>query len=137
MLQLDVNTAAVTFISGFASVLSFLFVYLWVRNLPLAPDAKLLAAMIRPDFKLLDLIMRPGIPAGLQIVVSSVSGIVVVGLVNRFDSDATAAYGALGQVMSYVQFPAMSISIAASIFGAQAIGAGQIDQFEGRSRGLR
>ncbi len=61
-------------------------------------------------------------------VVSSVSGIVVVGLVNRFGSDATAAYGALGQVMSYVQFPAMSIGIAASIFGAQAIGGGRVDQ---------
>ena len=30
--------------------------------------------------------------------------------------------------MSHVQFPAMSIGIAASIFGAQAIGAGQQDQ---------
>ncbi len=61
-------------------------------------------------------------------VISSISGIVVVGLVNRFGSDATAAYGALGQVMSYVQFPAMSIGIAASIFAAQAIGARNVDQ---------
>lgn len=61
-------------------------------------------------------------------VVSSVAGIVVVGLVNRFGSDATAAFGALNQVLNYVQFPAMSIGIATSIFGAQAIGARQIDQ---------
>ena len=61
-------------------------------------------------------------------VISSIAGIVVVGLVNRFGSDATAAYGALGQVMSYVQFPAMSIGIAASIFAAQAIGARQLTQ---------
>src|SRR5690606_16225520 len=58
-----------------------------------------------------------------QMVISSIAGIVVVGLVNRFGSDATAAYGALGQVMSYVQFPAMSIGIAASIFAPHAIGA--------------
>ena len=126
--QLGVNAAAAASISGFVTVLVFLFVYLRARALPLAPDGKLLAAMLAPDFRLLGLILRLGVPAGLQMVVSSVSGIVVVGLVNRFGSDATAAYGALGQVMSYVQFPAMSIGIAASIFGAQAIGGGRVDQ---------
>src|SRR5690606_37698578 len=65
---------------------------------------------------------------GVQMIVASVAAVVVVGIVNRFGSNATAAYGAVGQVMSYVQFPAMSIAIAASIFGAQAIGAGQSDQ---------
>ncbi|KKB86077.1 hypothetical protein VW29_04110 [Devosia limi DSM 17137] len=125
--QLGVNAAAWAFISGFVSVLLFLFFYMRARKMPLAPDAVLLRAMI-PDFKLLGLILKLGVPAGLQMVISSVAGIVVVGLVNRFGSDATAAYGALGQVMSYVQFPAMSIGIAASIFAAQAIGAGQVGQ---------
>jgi Na+-driven multidrug efflux pump len=49
---------------------------------------------------------------------------VLLGLVNGFGSDATAAYGAVGQVMSYVQFPALSIAMTVSIFGAQAIGRG-------------
>ncbi|KRA99658.1 MATE family efflux transporter [Devosia sp. Root685] len=126
--QLGVNAAAIAMISGFLTVLIFLFIYMRVRNMPLAPDRILLGAMIRPDFKLLGLILKLGIPAGLQMVISSIAGIVVVGLVNRFGSDATAAYGALGQVMSYVQFPAMSIGIAASIFAAQAIGARKSDQ---------
>ncbi|MBO9588114.1 MATE family efflux transporter [Devosia sp.] len=126
--QLGVNAAAVAMISGFLTVLVFLFVYMRLRNMPLAPDGVLLGAMIRPDFKLLGLILKLGIPAGLQMVISSIAGIVVVGLVNRFGSDATAAYGALGQVMSYVQFPAMSIGIAASIFAAQAIGARKSEQ---------
>lgn len=126
--QLGVNAAAIAMIAGFLTVLIFLFVYMRLRNMPLAPDAALLGAMVRPDFKLLGLILKLGVPAGLQMVISSIAGIVVVGLVNRFGSDATAAYGALGQVMSYVQFPAMSIGIAASIFAAQAIGARHIDQ---------
>lgn len=121
--QLGVNAAAWAMIAGFLSVLLFLFFYMRIRNMPLAPDRILLRAMLRPDFSLLRLILKLGIPAGLQMVISSIAGIVVIGLVNRFGSDATAAYGALGQVMSYVQFPAMSIGIAASIFGAQAIGA--------------
>ncbi|MDB5614444.1 MAG: family efflux transporter [Devosia sp.] len=115
-------------IAGFVTVLIFLFVYMRARNMPLAPDSTLLTAVVRPDFKLLGLILKLGVPAGLQMIISSLAGIVVIGLVNRFGSDATAAYGALGQVMSYVQFPAMSIGIAASIFAAQAIGAGQMQQ---------
>ncbi|MFD2647557.1 MATE family efflux transporter [Devosia albogilva] len=125
--QLGVNSAAWAFIAGFVSVLVFLFVYMRARNMPLAPDAALLKAL-RPDWKLLGLILKLGVPAGLQMVISSIAGIVVVGLVNRFGSQATAAYGALGQVMSYVQFPAMSIGIATSILGAQAIGARRIHE---------
>ncbi len=119
--QLGVNAAAWAFIAGFLSVLVFLFVYMRARKMPLAPDMVLLRALT-PDWKLLGLILKLGIPAGLQMVISSIAGIVVIGLVNRFGSQATAAYGALGQVMSYVQFPAMSIGIATSILGAQAIG---------------
>ncbi|MHA6688940.1 MATE family efflux transporter [Devosia sp. A449] len=126
--QLGVNAAAWAMISGFLTVLVFLFFYMRIRNMPLAPDAVLLRAMLHPDFKLLGLILKLGVPTGMQMVISSIAGIVVIGLVNRFGSDATAAYGALGQVMSYVQFPAMSIGIAASIFAAQAIGAGQTQQ---------
>ena len=47
---------------------------------------------------------------------------------NRFGSSATAAYGAVNQVVGYVQFPAISIGIAASIFGAQCIGARREDK---------
>ncbi|MBE7731524.1 MATE family efflux transporter [Devosia faecipullorum] len=125
--QLGVNAAAWAFIAGFVVVLVFLFFYMRIRNMPLAPDAAMLRAL-KPDFKLLGLVLRLGIPAGLQMVVASVAGIVVVGLVNRFGSNATAAYGALNQVLNYVQFPAMSIGIATSIFGAQAIGARRQEQ---------
>lgn len=78
--QLGVDGAAWAFIAGFASVLVFLFFYLRLRKLPLAPDAVLLGAMLKPDFKLLGLILKLGVPAGLQMVISSIAGIVVVGL---------------------------------------------------------
>jgi len=108
-------------------VLVFLFFYLRARKSPLAPDADLLHDL-KIKLPLLGTILRLGIPAGIQMIVSSLAAIVVVGLVNRFGSNATAAYGAVNQVLSYIQFPAMSIMIATSIFGSQAIGAGQVDQ---------
>ena len=122
--QLGVEAGAIAFITGFLIVLVFLFFYLRARKSPLAPDAEFFRHL-GIDLPLLGTILKIGVPAGVQMVISSMAAIVVVGIVNRFGSNATAAYGAVGQVLSYVQFPAMSIMIATSIFGAQAIGAGQ------------
>jgi putative MATE family efflux protein len=131
--QIGIMAAAVATMAGFTLVLVFLFFYMRARKHPLAPD-RVFLGYLRLDPKLFLMVLRLGIPAGVQMVVSSISAIVVVGLINRFGSDATAAYGAVNQVLSYVQFPAMSIAIAASIFGAQAIGAGQVDQLRAITR---
>ncbi|HRO14555.1 MAG TPA: MATE family efflux transporter [Paracoccus sp. (in: a-proteobacteria)] len=98
----------------------------WLRRAghPLAPTRNL-GRVLRPDPALLRSVLRIGMPTGVQLVVGSMAGLVIIGLVNKYGSDATAAYGAVTQVQNYAQFPALSISIAASIFGAQAIGAGQ------------
>jgi putative MATE family efflux protein len=127
--KLGVDAAAVAFIAGFMVVLVFLYFRLKAIKSPMAPDAELLRHL-KIDVKLLGLILKLGVPAGIAMVVSSVSAIVIVGIVNRFGVDATAAYGAVNQVLSYIQFPAMSISIAASIFAAQAIGGRRFDEVE-------
>lgn len=126
---LGVAAAAIAFIIGFMVVLVFLFFYLNWRKSPLAPDAALMRRL-KIDLRLLGTILKLGIPAGVAMVVSSIAAIIIVGIVNRFGSDATAAYGAVNQVMSYVQFPAMSIGIASAIFAAQAIGARQMAEVE-------
>lgn len=127
--QIGPLAAAVAFIAGTAMVLVFLYFYLNWRKSPLAIDAELIGHL-KVDLKLLGLILKLGIPAGVAMVVSSLAAIVVVGVINRFGSDATAAYGAVNQVLSYVQFPAMSIGIASAIFAAQAIGARRMDEVE-------
>lgn len=101
-----------------------LHAYLRWRAHPLAIDAAFLRAM-RPDGKLLRTVLRLGIPSALGMVTMSLAELVLLGLVNKFGSDATAAYGAVNQVMGLVQFPAISIAIAVSIFTAQAIGRGE------------
>jgi Na+-driven multidrug efflux pump len=69
--------------------------------------------------------LRIGLPAALQMLAMALAEIVLLGLVNRHGSPATAAYGAATQVLSWVQFPAMSLGIAATIFSAHAVGAGR------------
>jgi Na+-driven multidrug efflux pump len=94
---------------------------------PLAPDREMLAAM-RLDGVILGKVLRIGLPTGLQMVVLSLSELVILALVNQHGSQATAAYGAVTQIVNYVQFPALSIAITASILGAQAIGAGRLER---------
>jgi putative MATE family efflux protein len=119
--------------AAWASAASSLLTLLWLaahlrrRHHPLAFDAAFLRTM-RLDGALLRKVLRLGIPAAIGMVVMSLAELVLLGLVNGFGSSATAAYGAVNQVMSYVQFPAMSIAISVSIFGAQAIGRGNADR---------
>jgi putative MATE family efflux protein len=131
--KLGVDAAAIAFIVGFVIVLVFLFFYLRARKHALAPD-RVTLEHLRIDPKLLRMIVKLGLPAGVQMVVSSISAIVVVGIVNGYGSSAVAAYGAVNQVLAYVQFPAMSISISASILAAQAIGARQMHEVEAITR---
>ena len=125
--QLGVASAAVA--SAISSIVTLLWLGLYMRRTdhPLAPDAVFFRAMgFEPE--LLGKVLRIGLPTAIQLVVMSLAEIVLLGIVNRFGSDATAAYGAVNQVLSYVQFPAISIAITASIFAAQAIGAGHTDR---------
>jgi putative MATE family efflux protein len=91
---------------------------------PLAPDSSFLKHL-RIDKAILGKVLKIGLPTGLSMITISLAEIAVLFLVNRFGSQATAAYGAVNQIVNYVQFPAISIAIAASILGAQAIGAGR------------
>jgi putative MATE family efflux protein len=126
--QLGVTSAAAASIASFVAALVFLGIRLRRgKSHPLAPDRELWRAL-RIDRRLLTLVVRIGLPTGVQMIVISIAEIALLALVNRFGSNATAAYGAVNQVVNYVQFPAISIAITASILGAQAIGAGRIDK---------
>lgn len=122
--RFGVASAAWASAGSTALTLVWLTAYLRRKNHPLAPDMAFVRA-IRIDGILLRKILRIGIPTALGMIVMSLAELVLLGLVNGFGSSATAAYGAVNQVLSYTQFPALSISITVSIFGAQAIGAGE------------
>jgi putative MATE family efflux protein len=112
-----------------ALTLFVLGIYLRRRKSPLAPDAEFLRKL-RLDGAMLGKILGIGIPSAVGMVVMAIAELVLLGLVNGFGSDATAAYGAVNQVMGYAQFSAISISISVSILGAQAIGGGQAGRLD-------
>ena len=91
---------------------------------PLAPDARFFKHL-KIDKVILKKVLKIGLPTGMSMITISLAELAVLFLVNRYGSQATAAYGAVNQIVNYVQFPAISIAITASILGAQAIGAGR------------
>lgn len=113
-----------------AVTLLALAAYLLRKKHALAPDVALLRH-VRLNRAVIGHILGIGLPSAVGMVVMAIAELVLLGLVNGFGSDATAAYGAVNQVMGYTQFTAMSISIAVSILGAQAIGGGDRARLDG------
>ncbi|MDT3487067.1 MATE family efflux transporter [Stenotrophomonas maltophilia] len=121
--QLGAASAAVSAAS--ASLLALVWLlWRWHRlGHPLAPGHELLRA-IRFDGVIIRSMLRIGVPSSLQMLSLAVAEIVLLGWINRYGYTATAAYGAVNQLMSWVQLPAMSLGITATILAAHAMGAG-------------
>ncbi|AXY09256.1 MATE family efflux transporter [Bacillus thuringiensis LM1212] len=121
--------------AAYASVISTvvtfiaMLIYLKKKNHPLQLD-ETVRKYLRMDWDLLKLLLRLGIPASINMILVSLSEIAVIVFVNRFGSDATAAYGVVNQVVSYVQMPAVSLGITVSIFAAQSIGGKQFNRLQ-------
>ncbi|WP_085630504.1 MATE family efflux transporter [Pseudomonas sp. R16(2017)] len=125
--QMGIQSAAYAGLAGNLAAMGWLSWRLIRKGHPLAPDREFFAAL-RLDGAILGKVLRIGLPTGVQMIVLSLSELVILALVNQHGSQATAAYGAVTQIVNYVQFPALSIAITASILGAQAIGAGRLER---------
>ena len=130
---LGVTSGAWATMVATALSLGWIAFHLRRRQHPLAPDRD-----FRPHWRIRPALLRPvvrlGIPTGLFFITGSLADLALVSIVNSHGSRATAAWGAVSQVMAYVQFPAMSIAITASILAAQAIGAGKAGQVDAVTR---
>ncbi|MGN0920473.1 MAG: MATE family efflux transporter [Cellvibrio sp.] len=124
--------AIATLASQIVSIIFIVF-YLKQKNAFLQFGTELFGH-IRHHTRMLKLILQLGIPNGVQMITTALAGLIIIRLINNFGSDATAAYGAITQVINYIQFPALSIGIAASIFAAQAIGAERSDRLRAITR---
>ena len=122
--QMGVASGAYAAVVSYIVALGWTAWYLRRKHHVMAPDAAFLKHL-RFDRTIAAKVLRIGLPTAVSMITISLSEIAVLFLVNTHGSQATAAYGAVNQIVSYVQFPAISIAITASILGAQAIGAGR------------
>ncbi|MBW7965634.1 MATE family efflux transporter [Bradyrhizobium sp. BR 10261] len=132
LIHLDIGITSPAWAAAISNAVTLIVlgVYLLRKKHALAPDAALLRH-VRLNRAMIGQILGIGLPSAIGMVVMAIAELVLLGLVNGFGSDATAAYGAVNQVMGYTQFTAMSISIAVSILGAQAVGSGDRARLDG------
>jgi Na+-driven multidrug efflux pump len=85
-------------------------------------------AMLRVSWPIVGTLVRKGIPMSGQMLVLSLSGVLMISLVNRFGVQTTAAFGASLQLWNYVLMPAFAVSMGVSSMAAQNLGAGKWDR---------
>jgi putative MATE family efflux protein len=81
-------------------------------------------ALLRVDWSVVATLVKKGVPMSAQMLVMSLSGVLMITLVNRFGVDTTAAFGAALQLWNYIQMPAFAVAMAMSAMTAQNVGAG-------------
>ncbi len=106
-----------------------LLLYIYAKDLPIRLRGAELRFLI-PERRLMRAILFKGLPMGAQMLVMTLSGLVMIGLVNREGVDTAAAYGVSQQLWTYIQMPAMAIGAAVSAMAAQNIGAGRWDRVD-------
>ena len=120
------GSAFATLISGTVSIVA-LVVWINLRDRPIRLRGAELA-YLRPQRALVKTILAKGLPIGAQMLVISLAGLAMVGLVNREGVATTAAYGITLQLWGYIQMPALAIGAAVSAMAAQNIGADRWDR---------
>ena len=77
---------------------------------------------------LLSKILRIGLPTGVQNIVISLSNVIVQSTVNSFGAVVMAGFAAYIKIDGFNLLPVLSISMAATTFTGQNIGAGKLDR---------
>ncbi|WP_329831715.1 MATE family efflux transporter [Stenotrophomonas geniculata] len=90
--------------------------------------------LFKLDLAILKALVVKGVPMGLQMVLISLSVILLMTMVNKYGTDTGAGYGAALQLWNYLQMPAMAIGAACSSMAAQNVGAQRWDRVRGTAR---
>jgi putative MATE family efflux protein len=120
------GSAFATFIAQTVSLIAMVYYLYRRRNLLCLRGEEL--KFLRIDWRLAGALLRKGVPMSGQISVMSLSGVLMIALVNRFGVDTTAAFGAALQIWNYIQMPAFAVGQAASSMAAQNVGAAKWDR---------
>jgi putative MATE family efflux protein len=104
-----------------------MMIYLYRRRHPLVLHRDEWA-LLRLDWPVIGTLIKKGIPMSAQMLVLSLSGILMISIVNRFGVDTAAAYGATIQLWNYIQMPAFAVGMGVSSMAAQNVGARKWDR---------
>ena len=120
--RFGLNGTAIASVTMQGLGMTAIFIYLYKKDHIVAPDWLHLSV----DWPTLWMIVKIGLPSVIQQSLVSLGMVVVIGLVNSYGENATAAYGAGMRIDQIAFLPAMTFNAAVSTVVGQNIGAGQI-----------
>ncbi len=124
--RMGLNGAAVASVVMQGIGLVALFGYLYHKDHIVAPDWR----RLRVDWQELRLILKIGLPSVVQQSLVSIGMLFVIGLVNHYGENATAAFGAAMRIDQIAFLPAMTFNAAVSTMVGQNIGAGRLHRIK-------
>ncbi len=80
------------------------------------------------DGEILKKIFRVGLPAALQMAITSFSNVFVQSYINYFQGDCMSGWTAYSKIDQLIMMPMQAVSLAATTFVGQNLGDGQIDR---------
>jgi putative MATE family efflux protein len=90
--------------------------------------------MLRLDGAIVGTLLKKGVPMGAQMLVVSLSSVLMVTLVNRYGVDTASAFGAAMQIWNYIMMPAFAVGMGVSAMAAQNVGAQKWDRVNATAR---
>lgn len=89
---------------------------------------------LRMDWTILRQIIRIGFPAAIQMMITSISNIFVQSYINVFGSSVMAGWSAYSKIDMFMMMPMQSVSLSATTFVGQNLGAGKIRRAKNGTR---
>ena len=112
------SAAFATIISQFLSVFLCLFRLMRVKD-----ESRISLKELKPDFRMLWMIIRYGLPSGIQNSIIALANVVVQSNINHFGDMAVAGCGAYSKLEGFAFLPITSFTAAISTFVGQNVGA--------------
>lgn len=83
---------------------------------------------LKMDWVILKKIIRVGLPAGLQMAITSFSNVFVQSYINAFGSSCMAGWASCSKIDQFILLPMQSLSLSATTFVGQNLGAGKLNR---------
>lgn len=126
VLVIPLGVAGVAIATITAQFTSWIFGIIYINKKH--PDLAIHPLCFRFDFSIFKEIMRLGIPSSIQQAMFSFSVMMMLRLVNGYGSAFAAGYNAANKLDTFAFLPIQSISISATTYTGQNIGAGRLDR---------
>ena len=132
VLRFDMGVAGVAWATIIAQAISAVLTLITLMRSDSCIRISLRALRLHLD--MLGKIVRVGIPAALQMAVTSFSNVFVQSYINYFGADCMSGWTAYGKIDTLLMLPMQSLALASTTFVGQNLGIGKIDRAK---RGVR